>query len=1149
MTLKRKMLALYAALAVVILAVVGGLLSARFRHDRLEDLQRELLNQLKHIDFALTSFMAEAESDVATLAANELVRTRQDQDFTSYLEADPETLYSVGQVEQGIIDLFNTFRLMHPYVNSVYMGRENGSFVRSHPRAQPTQYDPRTRPWYILARDNPGKVMHTAPYPSVTTSDVNIGVVTALVDDEGLVYGVVGADITLVNLTQYLSGFEVGHKGHILLLDQSGTILTSKDEALRFQPITRLVGDEAETLLGSREGVLPFATAAGASRLFFYTSPHLGWKIAIVVPEDEIGSEIQSAVLPALAGLLLALVLLSGLTFAGLSRAVIRPLMQLHDVTRDIARTGDLDRQVAIKARDEIGSLAASFNQMMLNIRQAQEALRRERDLAEALQNAAATLTTTLDFEVVLDRILEQVSRVIPNEACNFMLIEEDRVRAVRWLGYERFGTEEYIAQAEFSLSLTPTFRQMASSKEPMLVPDVAVHPGWQRFPEIAWLHSYAATPIIGRDQVIGFLSVDSSIPNFFQEHHLEPLRTFAGHAAAAIENARLYEQVKRDAVELEARIAAATEEVRQRAEELAVLNELSRTLTAHLSVEQVLIETYRGASRLLDAANFYITLYDADRDQTTSMLRVVDGQVEQPLPTPHAGLADYLIRSQQPLLLPDRVVERTAELGLEQVAHVEGRTPVSWLGVPIVLGKRVLGTMVVLNYTAPGTYQARDRDLLWALANQAAIAINNAQLYRKSEQHAVELGILYEVGKEITATLALDAMLQTIVDNAVRLVGADKSLLVLLDAQKERLVDIVGHGYDRMQLEAHTFGELQAGLTGWVLCEKVPTLTGDLQNDERQQGAALTSARRSGDRSAAVAPLLIGDQVLGTLTVVNGHSKETFTPADLNLVTMLASQASVAIQKAQLYEAAQEADRLKSAFLASMSHELRTPLNSIIGFTGILLQGLVGPLNDEQQKQLGMVMNSARHLLALINDVLDISKIEAGELELALEPFDVGQAIQRAVQIVTPLADRKGLRLIVEASPEVDRIVGDRRRVEQILINLANNACKFTDAGQVRIRSEIVNSRLVTQVIDTGIGIRPEDVGKLFKPFRQIDTGVARRHEGTGLGLAICDRLVTMMGGKIWVESRWGEGSTFTFTLPLTNPSLRGAERRSNLQ
>jgi signal transduction histidine kinase len=248
----------------------------------------------------------------------------------------------------------------------------------------------------------------------------------------------------------------------------------------------------------------------------------------------------------------------------------------------------------------------------------------------------------------------------------------------------------------------------------------------------------------------------------------------------------------------------------------------------------------------------------------------------------------------------------------------------------------------------------------------------------------------------------------------------------------------------------------------------------------------------------------------------------------------MLASQAAIAIQKAQLYEAAQEADRLKSAFLASMSHELRTPLNSIIGFTGILLQGLVGPLNDEQRKQLGMVMNSARHLLALINDVLDISKIESGELDLAAEPFSVPEAIRRTAQTVGPLAERKGLPIVVEIAPEIGQMIGDQRRVEQILINLVNNAIKFTDKGQVRIRGQVDGDTLTIQVIDTGIGIRSEDVDKLFRPFRQIDAGTARLHEGTGLGLAICDNLVSMMGGRIGVESEWGKGSTFTVTLPI---------------
>ena len=230
----------------------------------------------------------------------------------------------------------------------------------------------------------------------------------------------------------------------------------------------------------------------------------------------------------------------------------------------------------------------------------------------------------------------------------------------------------------------------------------------------------------------------------------------------------------------------------------------------------------------------------------------------------------------------------------------------------------------------------------------------------------------------------------------------------------------------------------------------------------------------------------------------------------------------------------AEESDRLKSAFLATMSHELRTPLNSIIGFTGILLMGLVGPLIPEQEKQLIMVQDSARHLLELINDVLDISKIEAGQIELVHDPFDMQTAIRKSLEKITPLADKKGLALTSLISPSVGPIVGDPRRVEQILINLLSNAVKFTEWGEVRIESQAEDGWLVTRVIDTGIGIRPGDLDTLFKPFRQVDTGITRQYEGTGLGLSICKRLVEAMGGSIRVESQWGQGSRFVFALPL---------------
>jgi PAS domain S-box-containing protein len=230
----------------------------------------------------------------------------------------------------------------------------------------------------------------------------------------------------------------------------------------------------------------------------------------------------------------------------------------------------------------------------------------------------------------------------------------------------------------------------------------------------------------------------------------------------------------------------------------------------------------------------------------------------------------------------------------------------------------------------------------------------------------------------------------------------------------------------------------------------------------------------------------------------------------------------------------AESADRLKSAFLATMSHELRTPLNSIIGFSGILLQKLVGPLNAEQEKQLGMVQGSAHHLLELINDVLDISKIEAGQIYIFNGIFDIGNAVRKSVEKINILAEKKGLVLKTTIHPEIIEIDSDRRRVEQILINLLNNAVKFTEHGEVQISCQKENDEVITRIKDTGIGIKPEEIEILFKPFQQIDTGITRQYEGTGLGLSICKRFVEMLGGRIWVESEWGKGSAFTFTLPL---------------
>ncbi len=235
----------------------------------------------------------------------------------------------------------------------------------------------------------------------------------------------------------------------------------------------------------------------------------------------------------------------------------------------------------------------------------------------------------------------------------------------------------------------------------------------------------------------------------------------------------------------------------------------------------------------------------------------------------------------------------------------------------------------------------------------------------------------------------------------------------------------------------------------------------------------------------------------------------------------------------ASAMEKAQAADRLKSAFLATMSHELRTPLNSIIGFTGILLQGLAGPLNEEQQKQLGMVQSSARHLLSLINDVLDISKIEAGQLVLSITSFELKPSIEKVVKMISPMAEKKGLDLRVEMDDNLGTVSTDQRRLEQVIINLLTNAIKFTEKGHVTLSCRSEDNGYVISVSDTGIGIPPEEVENIFKPFHQIDTGLTRKYEGTGLGLSICKRMVEKMGGTIDVESQVGRGSIFTIQIP----------------
>ncbi len=411
-----------------------------------------------------------------------------------------------------------------------------------------------------------------------------------------------------------------------------------------------------------------------------------------------------------------------------------------------------------------------------------------------------------------------------------------------------------------------------------------------------------------------------------------------------------------------------------------------------------------------------------------------------------------------------------------------------------------------------------------------------------ESKRREEQLRELLRVIQQLATAHDREAIGAAVTAAARRLVAAEGATFALREGEAWHVVGEAGASL-LWKGERSPVGD---GVAERVMSEREPLVVEDLA---RAPGLSGESPESAPVRGLAAVPVRVGDPI-GAIVVYWARPRR-LPPEQVRLLGTLADATSIAVDNvrslaelerqvaertAELSRAvarAEAADRLKSAFLATMSHELRTPLNSVIGFTGILLQELAGPINAEQRKQLGMVQASARHLLALINDVLDLSKIEAGQLQVHVEPFDLRETIERAVASVRPQAEAKGLALAAEIAPEVGGLASDARRVEQILLNLLNNAIKFTERGEVRLTAGVAGEWVRIAVADTGMGIRPEDLAKLFRPFQQLDVGLARNHEGTGLGLAICRRLAGLLDGEVTAESEWGRGSRFVLSLP----------------
>jgi signal transduction histidine kinase len=410
----------------------------------------------------------------------------------------------------------------------------------------------------------------------------------------------------------------------------------------------------------------------------------------------------------------------------------------------------------------------------------------------------------------------------------------------------------------------------------------------------------------------------------------------------------------------------------------------------------------------------------------------------------------------------------------------------------------------------------------------------------RELAQSVSELRALGEVGQAINSSLELDTVLSTIVAKAVELSATDAGAIYVFDNQSGEFHLSATHGIseemvaeirDRHLREEDFRFEGQAQQKGTV---QVP----DLRYEKSSPANDIVI--RAGYRALLIVPLLRSDHIVGVL-VVRRKAPGSFAPSTISLLETFATQSVLAIQNARLFREIEDKSRQievasqhKSQFLANMSHELRTPLNAILGYTELILDDIYGDPTDKMRGVLRRINANGRHLLGLINEVLDLSKIEAGRLVLSLADYSMRDVIYGVFSAVEPLANEKSLRLKVDMSKDLPNGRGDEQRLTQVLMNLVGNAIKFTDFGEVTIRAAAVNGSYTVAVSDTGPGVSSSDSAKIFDEFQQADSSATKTKGGSGLGLSIAKRIIEMHGGRIWVDSQLGVGSTFSFVVPI---------------
>ncbi len=763
-------------------------------------------------------------------------------------------------------------------------------------------------------------------------------------------------------------------------------------------------------------------------------------------------------------------------------------------------------------------------------------------ELRESLQQQTATADvlkvisrSTFDLQTVLDTLTESAARLCGADMAAFTRQDDTG----GFYHATNYGYPPDWVEFNKTIRLQPERGSVVGrallERRTVQVPDVLDDPEYAYFEpqKRAGYRTLCGVPLLREGNPIGVLTLGRRTVAPFTDKQIELITTFADQAVIAIENVRLFNEVQERSREL-------SESLEQQTATAEVLRVISSSPTELQPVLDALVNT---ASMLCGADNVSILRLEGNG------LPIVAHYGSLPAP------AGYVVPAVRGTVSGRCVLERravhVADLQAETEAYPEGSVVARELGhrtvlaVPLLREGAPLGA-INLRRDKVEPFTDKQIELVTTFADQAVIAIENARLFeevqartRELSQSVEELRALGEVSQAVNSTLDLETVLTTIVAKAVELSGVEAGAIYVFDELDQTFRVRATYGLSEELIAAIREQELGASdVIHQATRDRQPQEITDIQDEAPSPVRAI--AMRAGFRARLVVPLVGPDRVVGAL-VIRRKQPGNFPKDTIQLLQTFAAHSVLAIQNARLFREIEEksrelaeASKHKSQFLANMSHELRTPLNAILGYAELMLDSIYGEPSDKMRTVLERLQRNGRHLLGLINDVLDLSKIEAGQLTLSLNDYSLGDMVHGVVSAVEPLAAEKRLAFTAQVAADLPSGHGDERRLSQVLLNLVGNAIKFTDKGEVAIRASVTNGAFTVAVCDTGPGISVDDQAKIFEEFQQADSSITRKKGGTGLGLSIAKRIIEMHGGRIWVESEPGKGSTFYFTLPV---------------